>query len=143
MRATLAGIRNKIKRAEHHVSELKAAIDRWGTAENKNSPFVVEHQPDRGQMVLRHGEVAPNDPDWALIVGDIVHNLRSALDHLVCQLAIVNGNDVSCCDQTYFPICICRPDFKKAHRFIEPLITASAFAAIEELQLYNAAFVAP
>src|ERR1700675_2396602 len=104
MRATLTGVRDKIKRANHHFSELKATIDRWGTAKDKDNLFVVQYQPEGKHVVLRHGKVAPNDPDWALNVGDIVHNLRSALDHLVCQLAILDGNDVSCCDQTYFPI---------------------------------------
>jgi hypothetical protein len=142
MPATLVGVRNKIKRANNHLSELKVAIDRWGTSEDKNNLFVVNHQPERGLMVLRHGKVAPNDPDWPLIVGDIVHNLRSALDHLVCQLAILNGNDVSCCDKTYFPICICKPDFAKAKRMVEPLISPEAFTSLEELQPYNAANIA-
>ena len=30
---------------------------------------------------------------WSAIVGDIVHNLRAALDHLVCQLTIAAGGD--------------------------------------------------
>jgi hypothetical protein len=90
-------------------------------------------------MVIKHGKVGPNDPAWPLIVGDIIHNLRSALDHIVCQLAILHGNDISCCDATYFPICICKPDFKKAEKRLQDLISAPAFTLIEELQPYKAA----
>jgi hypothetical protein len=138
MRATLIGVRQKIDRAKHHFFELSTAISQWGTSKEEDGPFFVNHHPDRKNMVIRLGEVRANDPAWPLIVGDIVHNLRSALDHLVCQLAILNGNDISCCASTYFPICICRSDFKKANRMIEPLLTPVAFADIETLQPYNA-----
>ena len=37
-----------------------------------------------------------------VVVGDIVHNLRSALDHLACQFVISNGNSTS--SATAFPI---------------------------------------
>lgn len=33
--------------------------------------------------------------DWSAIVGDIVHNLRTALDYLVTALVIANGNSPS------------------------------------------------
>jgi hypothetical protein len=33
----------------------------------------------------------PN-PEWGLLIGDIAHNARSALDHLVWQLVILSGN---------------------------------------------------
>ena len=38
-----------------------------------------------------------------LLLGDFVHNLRSALDNLVCQLAYLGGADS--CQMTQFPIC--------------------------------------
>jgi hypothetical protein len=40
---------------------------------------------------------------WATLVGDIVHNLRSSLDHLVHQLVIANGKEPASSNQ--FPIC--------------------------------------
>ena len=138
MVASLAGVRHKLQRAEKHLADLNAAIQRWGAAEQKTHPFVLDHQPQRKRMVIRHGKFAPDDPDWALIVGDIIHTLRSALDHIVCQLAILNGNDVSCCEATYFPICICKPEFKKAEKRLKHLISAAAFARIEGLQPYHA-----
>lgn len=112
---------------------------RWGTAEQKAHPFTIEPQPDRKRIIVRHGIFGADDPDWALIVRDIVHNLRSALDHIVCQLAVLNGSDISCCKVTYFPICICQPDFKRAEKTLEHLISPDAFALIEKLQPYHAA----
>ncbi len=136
---SLIGVRRKIERAEHHLADLKAAIDKWGTSKEGNNRVIVDHQPKGKQIILRHGEVMPDDIEWAIIAGDVVHNLRSALDHMVCQLSILNDNDISCCRDTYFPICICKSDFTKAHRFVEPLLSPEAFAAIQELQPYNAA----
>lgn len=92
-------------------------------------------------MLLSHSSVRPNDPAWALMFGDAIHNLRSALDHIVCQLAILNGNDISCCEKTYFPICICKPDFVKFRKMAEHLIAPNAFTCIEELQPYKSAYV--
>jgi hypothetical protein len=41
---------------------------------------------------------------WGVILGDCVHNLRSALDHLICQLTMLNGGTVVDCAQTQYPI---------------------------------------
>ena len=41
-------------------------------------------------------------PEWSPIIGDIVHNWRSALDHLAYQLVIKNGKTP--CIRTQFPI---------------------------------------
>jgi hypothetical protein len=44
---------------------------------------------------------------WSVVVGEIIHDLRSALDHLVCQLAIANQNSATMGHQ--FPIfCVFR-----------------------------------
>lgn len=41
---------------------------------------------------------------WGVMLGDCVHNLRSALDHLACQLTLFNGGTMADCAQTQFPI---------------------------------------
>ncbi len=38
------------------------------------------------------------------MLGDCVHNLRSALDHLICQLTLLDGGTAEDCAQTQFPI---------------------------------------
>jgi len=139
MVATLIGVKRKIDRAKDHLVELKFAIDKWGRSKEDDYRFVIDHQPKGKVIILRHGKIMPDDIEWSIIAGDVVHNLRSALDHMVCQLSILNSNDITCCTDTYFPICICKSDFRKAHRFVEPLLSPVAFAAIEALQPYNTA----
>jgi hypothetical protein len=48
---------------------------------------------ETGQIVI-YGEGIREPPveEWGVIIGDVVHNLRSALDHLVWQLTLANGN---------------------------------------------------
>jgi hypothetical protein len=38
------------------------------------------------------------------MLGDCVHDLRSALDHLVCRLTLLNGGTMENCAKTQFPI---------------------------------------
>src|SRR6201987_1234395 len=95
--ANLLGVRLKIERAKRHFDELNTAIQSWGTTEAEEPTYILNHHPDRKCMNLALRRVKPNNPDWALIAGDIVHNLSSALDHLVCQLALLNGKPRSCC----------------------------------------------
>jgi hypothetical protein len=138
MAANLDGVREKLRRADYHLTQLKESVNEWGTSENKTDPFVVKDDKKHKILIISHGEVRPNNPTWPLLVGDIVHNLRSALDHLVCQLAVLNGNSVSCCDKTYFPICICKSDLDKAER-CSRLLHQDAFTEIKNLQPYKTA----
>src|SRR5947209_8187339 len=64
-----------------------------------SEPYSVAWQPDpepdwhQARLKVRH------DPPLrlGLIFGDVIHNLRSALDNLVCQLALLGSGD---CAQT-------------------------------------------
>ena len=73
----------------------------WGRTKERRRgplllpPFVPEYEP----KVLAHGlyvaislvpRIAPPYLRWGIILGDAVHNLRSALDHLVWELVKVN-----------------------------------------------------
>lgn len=139
--ANLLGVRLKIERAKQHFDHLCATIQSWGSTEPEDHHPAFDYDPDRKCMHITIQKVRPNNPDWALIAGDVVHNLRSALDHLVCQLAILNGQLSSCCNKTSFPICLTEPVFlnSKARADIAPLIHPDALTRIEELQPYQAA----
>ena len=87
MPAPPRGALAKIGRAQQHHHELLGVFNAWGIA----SPIgeqVVAIAEDRLSWSLRLGEV-PEPPlaTWALIAGDAIHNLRSALDVAVFELA--------------------------------------------------------
>jgi hypothetical protein len=72
------------------------------------------------------------------VIGDCIHNSRSSLDHLVLQLAVLNGAPKAAERQTAFPICLDSGAFKKAVKDkVAPFIGRAALTAIEELQPYR------
>jgi hypothetical protein len=60
-----------------------------------NSSHRIETKDDwqTGEVII-YAETLTKVPvdEWGAIIGDVVHNLRSALDHLVWQLTLANGN---------------------------------------------------
>lgn len=63
-------------------------------------------------------------PEWSPIIGDIVHNYRSALDHLAYQLVRRAGGGRGVAGQTAFPVFTEDPFDPDAH----PTITAAGEA---------------
>lgn len=72
----------KVARARHHVMEFDARVAMWASAGNVEPiPTIAD---DRLSFELRLKVTnAPPLSEWALIVGDAIHNLRSALDVFV------------------------------------------------------------
>ena len=95
------GPRAKIARAKEHLADLADLREGIRSSEPKPYAAVREIQTD-GKLVVRFKDVAPLPQDVSLILGDLIHNLRSALDILVCDLIRHNGEEVT--DDTGFPI---------------------------------------
>ena len=76
--------RAKLKRARYHLQTLDDAVLDF----SKSDPYEVQVKFNNKQRlyyaVLKR--VTPLPPDWCLIIGDAVHNLRSALDTLLYAL---------------------------------------------------------
>lgn len=88
MSASLSGVRLKLKRAKVHLDALNARLDDADRGDLYG--LVCEPDPQPGQYVVKVKKAA-SDEDWPLILGDFLHNLRTALDHLVWQLVKANG----------------------------------------------------
>ncbi len=75
----------KLKRAAQFAEELRSAVNEYRFGDS----FHVEQAPDEEQrsiaFTLRVSVPPPLD-EWSLLLGDCVHNLRAALDHLAWQL---------------------------------------------------------
>jgi hypothetical protein len=100
-RPSLLGSRLKLKRAGEQLDELepvmRAYIDR--------EPYVFPSEPEAEDdwMVFRILEVREYpDPRWGVRIGEFLHDLRSALDNLVWQLVLLNGETPG--DHNQFPI---------------------------------------
>src|SRR5882757_2753581 len=127
----------KLRRAKEHFDTLESEISAW----HNPAPYSV--RKERNSDGSRHSMILVGDSTkrlerWSLICGDCVHNVRSALDHLVYALAIINSgkNPPPNERNLQFPICGSRSHFNKKGDWIAPLSDA-AKTFIERVQSYN------
>ncbi len=104
----LDNARLKCERAKHHLNTLKKEVARF----LRKKPYTVRKEFDvkQGKYLFRV-KIARRLPqeDWGLIIGDCIHNARSALDHLAWELAGSDPNDT----KTQFPVFIDRQRFNR------------------------------
>jgi hypothetical protein len=140
--SALDGIITKLDRAEYHLDAL--ATDIREVMEKHGERGVTQHNPiDQTYSFLHQAPALPDD--WGVRLGDFVHNLRSALDHLVAQFVVLAGATVH--DSHQFPIIDHPNEWKR--RVVQPaqnsrrglldFIDPQHIAFIESLQPYQPA----
>ena len=94
------GVWIKVKRAKHHFCDLEALHQRFREA----NPYeaIRYDEPDTGDLVYKASIPSQPPPWWSAIAGDCVHNLRSSLDLLICEIVRTRGKRVT--TDTGFPI---------------------------------------
>jgi hypothetical protein len=95
----LDDIRVKIARAGEHLGELRRRLDDF--AQSKPYSVVVQIDPQSGDQLFKVDREPDRPPDLP-VIGDILYNLRSALDHLAWQLVLRAGGTPD--RPTAFPI---------------------------------------
>jgi len=90
----------KCDRADKHIDELNARLDQF----KRDNPNVFRREEDTetGDVSFYIEQVPEVPPDIPAIAGDVIHNLRAALDHLVWKLVEAAGNIPT--NKTCFPI---------------------------------------
>jgi hypothetical protein len=100
MAGSLNGCRAKTERAKKHLRDLHQAYD--GFMQLNPYGVVADNDPQTGERVLR-ARVSHEPPEaWSVVIGDIVHNLRAALDYLAWELVIAGGGTPG--TGTHFPV---------------------------------------
>jgi hypothetical protein len=107
-RASLDGVELKIKRAKKHLYDLEG-MWRWFCETNPYG-FVVEKDRETGEQSLVVNRADPLPLCIAGLAGDIVHNLRSALDQIIGQLIGANGRQPH--NRAEFPIGNSESDYR-------------------------------
>jgi hypothetical protein len=126
----------KVERARTLIKELRAREDMFrrdvrfeivpDDKQDEHSKFIyrlhVDHLPELGF-------------DWGITIGEVAHDLRSALDNLTWQLALLNtpapGN------WTQFPIFDAAAGFKKRRSTYVGSLSTAHQKALEKLQPYQ------
>jgi hypothetical protein len=118
----------KVARAEDHMDWLKTKI----RAYEKGKPYsIIEERKAETETHVTIKLIRDVPLELAVVVGEILHDLRSALDHIACYLA-----DSDCHDGTGFPIYRTAKGFSDASLGKLRGVANTAITAIEGLQPY-------
>jgi hypothetical protein len=111
MSAPFDGPRLKLKRARKLLTELETEIAAYVARE----PIWLEITEGKTFIGKKWNvDVREEVPqEFSAIIGDLIHNLRAALDLLACELVRLNGNDD---DDVYFPFSESESEFDKQLR---------------------------
>jgi hypothetical protein len=81
----------KLYRALQHIERLEVEVERW--LGGYPYSLTVEFDPERSENCIWINPLRKPPIEFSLIIGERLHNLRSALDSLVYALAIRNQGD--------------------------------------------------
>src|ERR1700683_2196431 len=133
---SLQGVDLKISRAKSHLSDLERTIK--GAFDSERYQFRFEYDAKATKHPLWVDPFPLIPPEWSVIIGEILFNLRSALDHLAYQLVILDKGTPT--DQTKFPVRESPFDIKGKPISINsqlPIKDPKILAALEECQPYT------
>ena len=126
----------KAERAKEHVGEL----DRNLRAFFKTDPYKVgsKHDSQTRKLVYYVTSVDPIPQYVPLIAGDVIQNLRSALDHLAYQIVCSDtGDSPPNADGIYFPITDTVAKYEAGKRGKMQGVGQKVFDAIDALKPYK------
>jgi hypothetical protein len=134
-------MRFKLARAQEHLVTLNNEVAAfWG-----RQPYGISYdrEAEGTEHVFRVRVREPPPLMWSTIVGDCLQNMRSALDHLACQLVLKGSGSVK--NSTAFPIFIDDPFASDAETWLRDRfrrntdgMAREAITVVKELQPYNA-----
>ena len=86
----IARVRAKVERAQRHLGDLETEIRSF----LRTGPYQIASERDPQTGEVRHCAKSVTEVPLTISAGagDVLHNLRGALDHLACELVIVGGN---------------------------------------------------
>lgn len=140
----LDGAVAKLNRAREQINGLDQAI-RMAIEGHAYRVVIAEREPHSSYRALRlePGQVGIPPLDWSAIIGEIAHDLRSALDLLACELALKKNASVDTRDIS-FPIRLygrqAKPGGRWKQRWHSRLVTPfkrKHGARIKRLQPYH------
>jgi len=136
----LESVRAKIGRADTHLDNIKAALSvALDSSTNAEAPLALEQEYEGQHLIIKLKGSQKPTPALPLLIGDCIHNLRSALDHLVYQLALQNGAAMKAAEQTFFPIYLTEAKFnERVKSLVKPHISSTALTEIVKCQPYCA-----
>lgn len=135
MNHPLDGVREKMKRANEHLDRLEADTRTYLTSK----PYRFSGEREGSYYVIKLRVLRETPLALAVTLGDVLYQLRSALDHLAFSLALLERKPPK---GTEFPIFIDKPEFLRTTRgggmWKARGIRADRRAIVQQLQPYKA-----
>ena len=103
----LEGVRTKINRARATLTKLKGSIESHCADEARRLETAIRKR----DLLAMDRDEPETLYEYSVVVGEVAHNLRSSLDHLVWQLVIANGGSSD--HRNAFPIISRESDYRK------------------------------
>src|SRR5262249_50878687 len=129
----LRDARMKLQRAQEHLGQLMT--EHAALTERNPYRMLPEDDKKHGYTLMRAVIVEPPPLErWGSMVGECVHSLRSALDHVAFQLVRINRPKS---DYSEFPICKTRCHWRETRPGKLPDVPARALAEVQRLQPYK------
>ncbi len=137
----LALLRVKIERAKKQFRDLASDI-----LATERTTVVIDKGYERGQSTTNHGVIYSTELEWRRNVprfsaevlagvGDIAHNLRTALDHLMCHLLTIAGSGITTRD--CFPISKDNTSYEFRRAAIVNRVRPEVIEALDKLKPYK------
>lgn len=129
----------KLRRARHHERDLEAALRQY----SELNPFELVSKLEGNDLVVRVHIRHEIPEELSLIVGDLLHNARSALDLLATSaardFASESGTELTPADERrlFFPVTRTESDFDTAARTIKPYLSEETMTRIRILQPWS------
>jgi hypothetical protein len=134
----------KLSRAGVHANALQAAVNSVGEGGTGNPTITTRavYFPRRRGFAITIVAVDPLPASWALMLGDVAHNLRSALDNLAWALVTRGTSPPDALSRgrrtkVYFPLCRDRPTFNAALPTKLPGVRRSDIAIVRRAQPFR------
>lgn len=129
----LTGAWLKLARAQEHAEQLNQLRERFLSAH----PYGIagHFDTDTSEYVFRIEVLQHPSPSFGLLIGDIVQNLRAALDHIAWEFVKVNGETPD--RGTQFPILVDATDYEGKTSGRVKGMSDSAKTFIEKSQPFN------
>jgi len=129
----------KLRWAKRHFEILRGQIEPF--EQRDRHTLSVDVDANEGTYTFHVDGLEAADPDWGLLIGDCVHNARSALDHFMVQLyarvARIDPREVT---SIQFPIYDTPDRFRSSSSVVEARKhqkISGYITRLEELQPYN------
>lgn len=127
----------KLKRVFDQMIDLDNQILNWQKKEDIEFKVEIREKRLGYRIVVSECTNLEFFEHWGLLIGEIVHNLRSSLDNLVFALARIQKNVPDNQEQLSFLICKNREVFEKKKLKLSPLIPKEALDLIEKIQPFQ------